>query len=78
MTAGERICLGYAYAFAVRKVLNIDLPVVFDAPYASLDSELRQRVSAFLKKQSCQQIILGCDYEFYEEGKPHYKLKHTK
>jgi ABC-type thiamine transport system ATPase subunit len=78
MAAGERVCFGYAYAFAVRKVLNLDLPVVLDSPYARLDSDLRQRVSAFLKDQPCQQILLGGESEFNEKDKPHYVLDYTK
>ncbi len=74
MAAGERICLGYAYAFAVRKVLNLDLPVVLDSPYGRLDDMLRNPVRAFLKEQSCQQIMFGCEHEFDEEDKPHYIL----
>ena len=30
MSFGEKICLGYAYAFALRKAMNLDLPCVFD------------------------------------------------
>jgi ABC-type nitrate/sulfonate/bicarbonate transport system ATPase subunit len=78
MAAGERVCFGYAYAFAVRKALNLDLPVVLDSPYTRLDSELRQRVSSFLKDQPCQQILLGGVSEFNEKDKPHYVLDYTK
>jgi len=74
MAAGERVCLGYAYSFAIRKVMNLDLPVVLDSPYSRLDPELRHGVRAFLKEQPCQQILLGGDYEFKEEDKPHYIL----
>lgn len=78
MAAGERVCLGYAFAFAIRKVLNLDLPVVLDSPYGRLDSEKRQAVRAFLKDQPCQQILLGSELEFDEEDKPHYVLDYTK
>lgn len=78
MAAGERVCLGYAFAFAIRKVLNLDLPVVMDSPYGRLDSEKRQAVRAFLKDQPCQQILLGSELEFDEEDKPHYVLDYTK
>jgi len=77
MSAGEKTSLGYAFVFAVRNVLNIDLPVVFDSPYGILDIELRQVLSAFLNEQSCQQILLGHREEFREEDKPHYTLDHT-
>jgi ABC-type glutathione transport system ATPase component len=78
MAAGERVCLGYAHAFAVRKVLNLDLPIVLDSPYSRLDSELRHGVRAFLKEQPYQQILLGHEFEFNEEDKPHYTLDYTK
>lgn len=78
MAAGERACLGYAFAFAVRKVLNLDLPVVLDSPYGRIDSEKRQAVRAFLRDQPCQQILLGSELEFDEEDKPHYVLDYTK
>lgn len=74
MPAGERICLGYAYIFALRKVLNLDLPVVFDSHFGMLDLQLRQAVRAFLKEQPYQQIILGNEQEFNEEDKPRYTL----
>ena len=78
MAAGERVCLGYAFTFAVRKVLNLDLPVVLDSPYGRIDSEKRQAVRAFLKDQPCQQILLGSELEFDKEDKPHYVLDYTK
>ena len=74
MAAGERVCLGYAYAFAVRKVLSLDLPVVLDSPYSRLDSQLRHAVRAFLQEQPYQQILLGVESEFDEEGKLDYVL----
>lgn len=78
MAAGEKICLGYAFAFAVRKVLNIDVPVVIDAPYAMLGLQLRKGLCSFLKKQPYQQILLGTEDEFTEEGTPHYRLDTQK
>lgn len=78
MALGEKICLGYAFAFAARKVLNIDVPAVIDAPYAILDLQLRKGLYSFLKKQSYQQILLGTEEEFTEEGKPHYILDAQK
>jgi hypothetical protein len=77
MAAGERVCLGYAYAFAVRKVLNLDLPVVLDSPYSRIDLEQRRAVRTFLKEQPYQQILLGNESEFSEEGNPHYALDYT-
>ncbi|MBI5741328.1 MAG: hypothetical protein HZA16_11505 [Nitrospirae bacterium] len=77
MSAGERVCLFYAFAFAIRKVLDLDLPAVFDSPYGLLDSGLRQGVRAFLKEQSCQQILLGIESEFEEDESLHYILEYT-
>jgi ABC-type glutathione transport system ATPase component len=75
MAAGERICFGYAYIFAVRKILNLDLPAVFDAPFGRLDRQLKQEVRAFLKDQPCQQIMLFLGgYEFDEHDKLDYTL----
>ena len=76
MAAGEKICLGYAFAFAARKVLNLDIPSVFDSPYGMLDIELRDGVCAFLKKQSCQQIMLCSEREFSKEDKTHFTLNY--
>jgi energy-coupling factor transporter ATP-binding protein EcfA2 len=78
MAAGERVCFGYAFAFAVRKVLNLDLPVVLDSPYGRIDSEKRKAVRAFLKDQPYQQILLGSELEFDDEDKPHYVLDYAK
>ncbi|RJQ16089.1 MAG: hypothetical protein C4560_10130 [Nitrospiraceae bacterium] len=72
----ERVCLFYTFAFAIRKVLDLDLPAVFDSPYGMLDSEMRQGVRAFLKEQSCQQILLGKESEFKEDESPHYILEY--
>jgi len=52
MAAGERICLVMLILFAVRKVLNLNLPAVFDAPYGRLDEELKQVIRAFVKEQT--------------------------
>ena len=77
MAGGEKICLGYAFAFAARKVLNLDIPAVFDCPYGMLDRKLRNGVCVFLKKQSWQQIIFCSEYEFSKEDKAHYTLNYT-
>jgi len=77
MAAGEKLCLGYAFAFAARKALNLDIPFVFDSPYGMLDTWLRDGVCAFLKKQSCQQIMLGRENEFGKEDKAHFTLNYT-
>lgn len=79
MAFGERICLGYALAFAIRKMRNLDLPVVLDSPYGYLDTEQRTGFSEFLKNQSCQQILLGCEAQFMGIGeiKPNYRLDYV-
>lgn len=77
MAGSEKICLGYAFAFAARKVLNLDIPSVFDSPYGKLDRELRNGVCAFLKKQSWQQIMFCSEDEFRKEDKAHYTLNYT-
>jgi ABC-type lipoprotein export system ATPase subunit len=78
MTAGEKICLEYALVFAFRKVLNLDLPIVLDSPYGLLDTELRKGVRAFLKEQSCQQIMLGTEHELSKEYKPDYMIRYAE
>jgi hypothetical protein len=78
MSMGEQVCLNFAFVFAVRKVLNLDLPAVFDSPYGYLDLFLRQRFCAFLRGQSCQQILLAIEEEFKEEDEPHYKLNYER
>jgi energy-coupling factor transporter ATP-binding protein EcfA2 len=76
MAGGERVCLGYAFVFAVRKTLKLDVPVVFDSPYARLDSGLRKGLHDFLKTQPYQQIVLGHECELSEEDDPAYMLVH--
>ena len=78
MAAGERICFGYALVFAVREVLKLDIPVIFDSPYAMLDKELRKGMRDFLKTQPCQQILLGHECEFLKEERPKYILVYTE
>lgn len=78
MAAGEKICLGYAFAFALRKVLKLDVPAVLDSPYVRLDLELRAGMRNFLKAQPCQQILLGHECEFSDEEGPTYILVHTE
>ena len=68
MPGGEKVCLGYSFVFAVRKVLNLNLPVVIDNPYGCLDSELRDGLHAFLRQQKCQQILLLNEFEYIEDG----------
>lgn len=78
MAAGERICLGYALAFAVRGALKLDIPVVFDSPYARLDEELCKGLRLFLDRYPCQQILLGYEHEFPEEENPTYALVYVE
>ena len=78
MAAGEKICFGFAFVFAVREALKLDIPVVLDSPYAMLDEVLRKGVRNFLESQSCQQILLGHECEFTEEEKPKYILVHVE
>ena len=78
MSDGEKVCLNYAFAFAVRRVLNLDLPTVFDSPYGALDLRLSKGVRAFLKHHSGQQILLGTGSEFQEEDEANYKLNHVR
>jgi hypothetical protein len=74
MAGGERACLGYAFVFALRKTLGLDIPIVIDSPYGRLDAELRAGLRDFLKSQPCQQILLGHDCELSEEDNPAYML----
>ena len=69
MAAGEKICLGYAVACAMRKVLGLNLPMVLDSPYAMLDANLKRGFIAFLKGEPGQQIIFGSELDLREEGK---------
>jgi MinD-like ATPase involved in chromosome partitioning or flagellar assembly len=74
MAAGEKTCLCYAFVFAVREALKLDVPIVIDSPYSRLDQELRNGVRSFLKTQPCQQILLGHECEFIKEDHPKYIL----
>ncbi len=74
MATGEMVCLGYAFVFAVRKVLQFNPPVVFDSPYGMLDPALTKGVALFLNQQDCQQILLGLPAEFLPEDNVDYNL----
>ena len=74
MAAGDKICFGYAFVFAVREALKLDVPVVLDSPYAMLDEGLRKGVRDFLADQPCQQILLGHECKFLKEERPKYIL----
>lgn len=79
MAAGERFSLGLSVVFAVRKATNLDLPLVMDSPYGWLDAETRKGLSEFLKRETCQQILLGSEEEFREvEDEPYYLLDYAK
>ncbi|MEI8344919.1 MAG: AAA family ATPase [Candidatus Omnitrophota bacterium] len=67
MAIGERQALYYAYIFAAREILELDVPVVIDDLYSCLDVELKQGLSDFLKNQSCQKILLANDHLRQEE-----------
>jgi hypothetical protein len=75
MAAGEKRCLWYAETFAALQVLKMDLPVVIDSPYSLLDAELRRGVSAFLRKQPRQIVLLCSVSEFVGLEKPDYVLE---
>lgn len=78
MAADEKICLGYAFIFALRATLKLDIPIVFDSPFGRLDEYLRKGLSDFLKAQPCQQILLGCEREFSKEESPAYAIVHAE
>lgn len=74
MSAEEAACFNYAFAFACRELLCLDVPVVFDSPWLFFDLPTRRRVREFLQEQSCQQILIGNQHEFDTEDKPHHLL----
>ena len=77
MAAGVRTCLGYASIFAARKVLQVDIPLVGDSIFGTLDESLRQGVREFLLKEPSQQIHFCWTHELRELGKrPHYILQY--
>lgn len=75
MAAGERICLYYAYAFALRDTMGLDLPLVLDSPYGRLDALARESLHVFLNRQTCQQIILATENEYRGLGQADVVLK---
>lgn len=76
MATGERVCLYYAYAFALRDKMSLDLPLVLDSPYGRLDALARESLHAFLNRQACQQIILATESEYRGLGEAAYVLDH--
>lgn len=75
MAAGEERCLRYAETFAALQVIKMDLPVVIDSPFGMLDAELRRGVSAFLRRQPRQIVLLCLVSEFVVTEKPDYLLE---
>ena len=77
MAVGEHSLFGYAYMFAVRTVLDLDLPLVLDVPYTVLDANLRAGLREFLREREWQhqQIIFlrGHEMDMYE-GEVSYEL----
>jgi|AP95_1055475.scaffolds.fasta_scaffold18981_5 ABC-type glutathione transport system ATPase component len=73
MAMGETVCLGYAFEFTVRKVLNLDIPAVFDSPCELLDPQGRNGFYSFLKQQPFQQIMV-CSASELDKNEGHYKL----
>lgn len=78
MSAGEKICFGFAFIFAIREALKLDIPLVLDSPYGRLDQELRQGFHNFLKVQPCQQILLISESEILEKESHGYFLLHAE
>ncbi|MBF0595816.1 MAG: hypothetical protein HQL22_12740 [Candidatus Omnitrophica bacterium] len=74
----ERVCLVFAYLFAVREKLAIDLPLVLDAPFGRLDDEHKSKVVAFLKQQTIQQIWLCQERDLVKGCVPDYVLDHNE
>jgi len=78
MAMGERHALYYAFIFAVRAVLGLDVPVVLDDPYSCLDPELQQGLRNFLKGQSGQKILLRGNHWLEGEEHADYVLSSSK
>ena len=74
LASGERVCLVYAYAFAARKILDLDLPLVFDRPYGMVNEKIRDSLRVFIQQQKCQQILLLSEFECGDE-RAHYRLE---
>ncbi len=74
MAMGNIVCSSYAIALACRKVLNINLPMIFDSPYGALDLIVRNNVKVYLHQQPYQQIFIGNESNFTEEDKIDYTL----
>ena len=59
---GEVVCYSYALVFAAHSILNIDLPLVLDAPFGVLDLQRREKLADYLDSLSGQQIMLMSPY----------------
>jgi len=54
----ERVCLKYAFVFAARKILKLDVPAVFASPFGCIDYKLTASLNDFFDQQTCQQIYI--------------------
>jgi ABC-type glutathione transport system ATPase component len=75
MPCGERVCFVYAYVFAMRRFLELELPIVLDSPFGRLDEVLRASIRGFLEDQAFQQILLCNERELLKDDAPDYLLE---
>lgn len=58
---GEVMMARYAYVFAARYLLEVELPLVLDSPFSSLDLLHRRELSRLLDGLSCQVIVMATE-----------------
>lgn len=63
MAMGTRICLAYSKLFAIRDVMQLNLPLILDSLMGPLDLLLRDGLIDFLSCNNYQKIILASPYE---------------
>jgi energy-coupling factor transporter ATP-binding protein EcfA2 len=73
-SVGEKLLYGYAMVVAARSRLNVDLPLVLDAPFSSLDDDYREGLTDYFDSLTGQQIMLTSPYDVGRRYDVDYRL----
>jgi hypothetical protein len=76
----DQLFVHLSFVFAIRKILELNLPIVLESPYGPLDDMHSYALSKFLKNLRCQQILLVNEFELLisQEKEPAYRLDYSE